>query len=64
MCIIQGQLILNSKTEVKGIPDRGKRKCIFEVTCGLSGKLFEISADDQRTRQEWILAIKKVIKVL
>ena len=58
--VCQGQQVLNSKTDVKSIPDKGKRKCLFEVTCGHTGTPFEISADDQRTKHEWILAIKKV----
>ena len=58
--MVQGQLVLNSNTEVKGISDRGKKRCLFEVTCGHTGVAFEISADDQRSKHEWILAIKKV----
>ena len=53
-------MVLNNKTEVKEIPDQGKRLFCFEVICGKTGKCFEISADDEKSRHEWILAIKKV----
>jgi len=56
----QGQLMLNSKTTVTSLPDRGKKKCLFEVVCGHTGTPFEIMAADQRTKHEWMLAVKKV----
>ena len=57
--VCQGQLVLNSKTDVKSIPDKGKRKCLFEVTCGHTGTPFEISADDQRTKHELISPLQR-----
>ena len=42
------------------MPDRGKKKFCFQVTCGHTGKPFEITADNQRSKHEWMLAIKKV----
>ena len=56
----QGQLVLNGNTEVKSMPDKGKRMYCFEVTCGKTGTPFEICSDDQRSKHEWMLAIKKV----
>ena len=56
--------MLNSNTEVKGIADKGKKRYMFEVTCGHTGKNFEIFADDQRSKHEWMLAIKKVGSIL
>ena len=32
----------------------------FFITCGVSGKEFEICAEDKKTKQSWILAIQKV----
>ena len=52
--------MLNSKTEVHGISDQGKRRCLFEVTCGHTGVPFQMSCDDHRGKHEWILAVKKV----
>ena len=56
----QGQLALNGNTEVKSMADKGKRMYCFEVTCGKTGVPFEICSDDQRSKHEWMLAIKKV----
>ncbi len=56
--------MLNSNTDVKSIPDKGKRKCLFEVTCGHTGTPFEIFADDQKMKHEWMLAIRKVSCIL
>ena len=56
----QGKLVLNSNTNVRSIPDKGTRRYRFEVTCGESGTLLEIQADDQRMKQNWMLAIRKV----
>lgn len=33
---------------------------MFLVTCGVTEKPFTISADDQKMKHEWMLAIKKV----
>ena len=60
MHILQGQLVINGDTTVKERNNIGRRTHCFEVTCGLTGKLFEISADDEKSRHQWILAIKKV----
>ena len=45
---------------MRSIPDKGARRYRFEVTCGETGTLLEILADDQRMKQNWMLAIKKV----
>ena len=45
---------------MRSIPDKGTRRYRFEVTCGETGTLLEILADDQRMKQNWMLAIKKV----
>ena len=56
----QGQLMLNSFTDVESIPDKGSRKYRFLIACGHTGKPLEICADDQRINHGWILAIRKV----
>ena len=53
-------MVLNDKTEIREIPDQGKRRYCFEVICGKTQKSFEISADDEKSRHEWISAINKV----
>ena len=45
---------------MRSVPDKGTRRYRFEVTCGETGTLLEILADDQRMKQNWMLAIKKV----
>ena len=42
------------------MPDVGNMKDQFVVTCGHTGLPFQMCADDQQTKLEWILAIKKV----
>ena len=54
-------MILNCNTKVSEIPDQGKRRHCFEVVCGKTSKPYEISADDEKSRHDWILAIKKVL---
>ena len=53
-------MVLNDNTEIKELPDQGKRRYCFGVVCGKSQKCFEMSADDEKSRQEWISAINKV----
>ena len=57
---LQGKLVLNGRTEVDSLPDKGSKKYMFRVTCGHTGTPFLIYADDQRSKHEWILAIKRV----
>ena len=53
--------MLNSATKVFPLPDKkGKPLYRFVVTCGGSGKVFKISATDQREKSEWLCAIKEV----
>ena len=53
--------MLNSATKVFSLPDKkGKPLYQFVVTCGASGKVFKISATDQRENSEWLYAIKEV----
>jgi hypothetical protein len=53
-------MVINSNTLVRERDDIGRRMHCFEVVCGLTKKQFEMSADDEKSRHEWILAIKKV----
>ena len=52
-------MVLNDKTIVEEIPDQGKRKHCFRVVCGKTEKSYKISADDEKSRHEWMLAITK-----
>ena len=54
-------MVINANTKVKERDNIGKRTHCFEVICGLTKKPFEMSADDEKSRHEWILAIKKVL---
>ena len=54
-------MVLNKVTKVFPLPDKkGKHLCRFIVTCSASGKVFKISATDQREKSEWLCAIKEV----
>ena len=54
-------MVLNSATKVFPLPDeKGKHLYRFVVTCGAKGKVFKISATDQRDKSEWLCAIKEV----
>ena len=61
---MQGQMVLNDKTIVEEIPDQGRRRHCFRVVCGKTGKSYEISADDEKSRHKWILAIKKAKQII
>ena len=52
--------MLNSSTIVRELEDKGGHKHRFVVTCGVSGTPYEISAESNRERNEWMLEIKKV----
>ena len=55
-------MVLNANTRVTDIPDRaGNKMYCFEVICGKTKKTFEIAADDEKSKHDWILAINKVI---
>ena len=53
-------MVINASTTVRERDDIGKRMHCLEVICGQTKKPFEMSADDEKSRHEWILAIKKV----
>ena len=53
-------MVMNASTQVRERDNIGRRMHCFEVICGLTKKPFEMSADDEKSRHEWILAIKKV----
>ena len=54
-------MVLNKVTKVFPLPDKkGKHLCRFIVTCSASGKVFKISATDEREKSEWLCAIKEV----
>ena len=57
---MQGQMVLNDRTIIEDIPDQGRRMHCFRVVCGKTETSYEISADDEKSRHEWILAIRKV----
>jgi len=53
-------MVLNKATDVVSLPDEKGKLYRFVVTCGETGRAFEIKASDQRTKSEWIHAIKEV----
>ena len=54
-------MVLNNATKVYPLPDeKGKPLYRFIVTCGAKGKVFKISATDQREKSEWLCAIREV----
>lgn len=57
----KGDIILNNETKVTSIPDKGSNKCRFLVTCGLTKKDYEQTAQDQRTKQAWMTDIQTAI---
>ena len=60
VCVVQGELVLNPQTKVSSLEDKGNRRNMFLVTCGATEKPFTISADDQKMKHDWMLAIRKV----
>ena len=57
-------LSINEQTQIETVGDKGERKNKFSVTCGKSGVVYVMSADDKRTRNEWMLDIGKVHDIL
>ena len=53
-------MVLNKATDVISLPDEKGKLYRFVVTCGVKGRAFEIKAPDQRTKSEWMHAIKEV----
>jgi hypothetical protein len=59
----KGELVMNRKTKlisIRNVDSPGHPR-MFKVTCGASLKEFQICAEDQRTKQSWILAIQKAL---
>ena len=56
--------MLNRSTIVRELEDKGSHKHRFLVTCGVTGIPYEISAESNRERNEWMLEIKKVFVCL
>lgn len=62
---LQGKIVLNTCTQVKELDDKDKtHKHRFLVTCGDSGIPYEMCAETNRERNEWILEIRKVTTIL
>lgn len=57
----KGEFALNGNTVIRSIQDEGEKKYRFLVSCGETGKVFELFAEDQRSKQQWITAISKAI---
>jgi hypothetical protein len=59
----KGGMMMNRNTKLVNVrnADSPKNPRMFRVTCGVSGKEFEICADDERTKQSWMLAIQKAL---
>ena len=59
--------MLNSCTHVKEVEDskdKSSHRHRFVVTCGESGTPYEMSAETNRERNEWMLEIRKVFSLL
>ena len=54
-------MIINDETIVKEIANQGRKLHCFVVICGKTHKSYDISADDEKSRHGWIIAIKKVV---
>lgn len=57
-------LAINEQTQIETVGDKGERKHKFSLTCGKTGVVYIISADDKRSRNEWMLDIGKVYDIL
>ena len=57
-------MVLNRATDVISLPDEKGKLYRFVVTCGIKGRAFEIKASDQRSKSEWMHAIKEVRMLL
>jgi hypothetical protein len=55
----KGEIVINHDTKVAAVPDSKKYR--FSVTCGSSKTNYDLEARDQRTKQEWLVALQKAI---
>lgn len=58
--MFQGRLVINPSTHLEIMDDKSNRKHRLFVTCGKSGKGYELYSDDDKTRNEWKVDIEKV----
>lgn len=59
----KGGMVLNKASDVISLPDEKGKLYRFVITCGLKGRAFEIKASDQRTKSEWLHAIREAISL-
>ncbi|KXJ28917.1 switch-associated protein 70 [Exaiptasia diaphana] len=55
----KGEVIININTKAAAIPDSKKYR--FNVTCGDTKTNYDLEVRDQRTKQEWLVALQKAI---
>lgn len=55
---LKGVIILTKESKVENIADSKNTKCRFSVVCGEKKVSYELEADSQRTKNEWMNAIQ------
>ena len=55
---LKGYIVLNEKSKIENIPDSKTWKCRFTVLCGEKNVCYEIEADTQSDKNEWINLIQ------
>ena len=58
---LKGYIVLNEKSKIENIPDSKTWKCRFTVLCGEKNVCYEMEADTQSDKNEWINLIQTII---
>eukprot|EP00795_Rhopilema_esculentum_P015571 gene15571-6838_t len=59
---LKGTIIINGKATVESLPDSKTGKCRFTVKCGEKNVSYEMEAESQRDKNEWINQIQASIE--
>ena len=58
---LKGCIVLSSESKLGNVPDSKNGKCRFTVTCGETNVSYEMEADTQRDKNEWMNLIQATI---
>ena len=58
---LKGAIVINSSAKVKNIPDSRNGKCMFSITCGEKNIEYEVQAETQKEKNEWMNLIQATI---
>ncbi len=60
----KGVIYISKSSKVQNIPESKTAKFNFSVTCGEKGTTYELAADSQRVKNEWVNCIQLCIGMI